>query len=315
MHLFRNLLSAEPLFLASSEAAHAAQQVHCELVTLLESELVLEILLMLAADLEQRENAQYNLLVMELLHHLLRNQDPAAVARVGTGSTRQTSRTTGIQSSTTQGSLKQQLQREKQSLNACLSKSTRHSHFAGTIVVNRGNGNTPGKQILVSAARLGDRRLLSATAAEASAVARRRNKKTDAFIGQSMRSRSSSAALLRAQSGPTAIRAMRTLHTFCERFVRDCYGPVMKSLKNEFRRDSVRLEDNDRVVFFRIVWFFCQWWRLSGKKLLDPLLAHDANDPSSKSSLQHLIFTMDIFTFNLVLNAIDTFPELQSAEC
>jgi timeless len=55
----------------------------------------------------------------------------------------------------------------------------------------------------------------------------------------------------------------------------------------------LRLEEGDKVVFFRIIWFFCQWWRVSGKN----------------ASLGQLIFTMDVFTFNLVLNATDFFQQ------
>jgi timeless len=54
----------------------------------------------------------------------------------------------------------------------------------------------------------------------------------------------------------------------------------------------VRLEEGDSVVFFRIVWFFCQWWRIS-----------------RKDELGHLIFTMDVFSFKLVLGAMDNYME------
>jgi timeless len=86
----------------------------------------------------------------------------------------------------------------------------------------------------------------------------------------------------------------------------------MKSLKNEFRRDSVRLEDGDRVIFFRTVWFFCQWWRVSSKQRGGDKLM-ESSDPQDKlarkSSIGQLIFTMDVFSFNLVLNAVDTFQQ------
>ena len=76
LHLLRNLLAAQPLL-----GGRRSESLHHELIALFDRELVLELLLVLAADIEQRENAQYNLLLMELLHHLLRNQDPLAVAK------------------------------------------------------------------------------------------------------------------------------------------------------------------------------------------------------------------------------------------
>jgi hypothetical protein len=47
---------------------------HQELIGLFEREVVLDILLVIAQEMESRENAQYNLLLMEILHHLLRTQ-------------------------------------------------------------------------------------------------------------------------------------------------------------------------------------------------------------------------------------------------
>jgi len=51
LHLFRNLLSAEPILHSSAESAYRATQLHNELIAILERELVLEILLVLGADL------------------------------------------------------------------------------------------------------------------------------------------------------------------------------------------------------------------------------------------------------------------------
>ena len=127
-----------------------------------------------------------------------------------------------------------------------------------------------------------------------------------------------SATFSREVAGPITKRAKRALNTFCENFVNQCYGPVMKSLKNEFRRDSNRLEDGDRTMFFRIVWFFHQWWRVSRKENGDTKKKNDGgvnkngvekDEKSAKSSAQNLIFTMDVFMFNLVFNSTDEFFE------
>lgn len=218
--------------------------------------------------MEARENAQYNLLMMELLHHLLKTQDPAAVARshkpVGSSAT---------QSSILATKLKQE-QAQRRSI-----ASARHGHFAGTWVAKKPDGNTS----FVPAAK-------HQASTHAATSAKRKNRKAEPFIG-SGKALLSHCRKIYTEDGPATQRANESLHIFCKRFIKDCYGPVMKSLKNEFRRDSHRLEAGDKVVFFRIVWFFCQWWRLS------------RND----RSLGQLIFTMDVFTFNLVLTSTDTF--------
>jgi Timeless protein len=138
LHLFRNLLAAEPLV-----KTPGSEDLHYELVSLLERELVLEILLVLAADIEQRENAPYNLLLMELLHLLLRHQNAAQVAKsslpptmvdrsrsahssVGGGA-----RSGSSSTASSGGSLLGALRREKQALVA--NATSRHSHFGGTL--------------------------------------------------------------------------------------------------------------------------------------------------------------------------------------
>jgi timeless len=332
LHLFRNLLAAEPLLITSSEASDRSKQLHDELLALYDREYVLEILLVLGANMEQRENVPYNLLVMELLHHLLRQQDPTAVARSSlpknnnnssntTSNTTSTARGVGGQehprtsssssssssSKTSTGLLKGHLDREKQTLGSASALTSRHSHFGGTMVVNRPGG----KRQYVSASALDPRRK---TVAAAGAPAQRKNKRSEPFIGSGRTLQSHTRLVENNGGGPARVRAQRTLDNFCRRFVKECYGPVMKSLKNEFRRDSVRLEEGDRVVFFRIAWFFCQWWRVSPKNKTVPaaVAGSDDNkkdDASSENILGQLIFTMDVFTFNLVLNATDTFQE------
>ncbi len=166
--------------------------------------------------------------------------------------------------------------------------------------------------------------------------ARRRNKKAEVFVGAGRSSAlhsGTSATSSREVVGPAARQAKLALNSFCSKFVRDCYGPVMKSLKNEFRRESNRLEEGDRTMFFRIVWFFHQWWRVGreqqkkknaleknetkkeiGEKSEEEVVGggvKDADDElsSGDSSAHNLIFTMDVFMFNLVLNSTDEFYE------
>ena len=118
-----------------------------------------------------------------------------------------------------------------------------------------------GKQSYVSASDyLKVKSQAGSVAARGSTAVRRKNKKAEVFVGSgkssSLHSRpGASATLSREVAGPTSKRAKLALNSFLQKFFEDCYGPVMKSLKNEFRRDSNRLEDGDRTIFFRIVWY------------------------------------------------------------
>mmetsp|Transcript_15769 Transcript_15769/g.23211 ORF Transcript_15769/g.23211 Transcript_15769/m.23211 type:complete len:995 (-) Transcript_15769:952-3936(-) len=274
LHLFRNLLAAEPLMKSSTDASQASARIHQEMVCLFKSELVFDILLVVAQDMDSRENQNYNLIMMELLNLLLKNQDPTAVARSVKVKSTLSHQSQGDESGSL---LRANLRKEKQKIRGMA--TSRHSNFGGTLMVNRGDGR---------------RQYLSAALMESSnqrpAAKLRRNRKREAFVGSGRTMASHTRGVTSAS--PLVLRAQQTIHDFCEKFLSDSYGPLMKSLKNEFRRESVRLEEGDRVIFFRLVWFFCQWWRVS-----------------RKSNLEHLIFTMDVFSFRLVLGSIDSFMQ------
>ncbi len=260
---------------ASLDTSRQATQLHQELISLFEKEHVLEIILVLGQEMEARENAQYNLIMMELLHHLLRTQDPAAVA-VSHQHLTNTHQFAPLKKSSI---LAANLKKEKKQIRSIA--NARHGHFGGTWMKQTGDGNTA----FVSAAK---QQRFNHDAASA----KRRNRKAEPFIGSGKALLTHSRKVY-TEEGPATKQANQSLNNFCHRFISDCYGPVMKSLKNEFRRDSHRLEASDKVIFFRVVWFFSQWWRLS----------------RPDRSLGQLIFTMDVFTFNLVLTATETFHQ------
>jgi timeless len=181
-----------------------------------------------------------------------------------------------------------QSEREKISMHA----PSRHSNFGGTLLVN-----ALGKKGYVSATDYLAKPTHAPTARHQ--PARRKNKKTEVFVGST---KSISSSL---DCGPIGDKAKMALDSFCHKYVKQCYGPIMKSWKNEFRRDSNRLEDGDRTMFFKIVWFFHKWWRVCRENGLEG--KSEATD--DKSVAQNLIFTMDVFMFNLVLNSTDEYHE------
>ena len=74
LHLFRNLLSAGEPLLKDADNIQESAMLHQELIGLFERELVLDVLLVIGQEMESRENVQYNLLIMEIMHHLLKSQ-------------------------------------------------------------------------------------------------------------------------------------------------------------------------------------------------------------------------------------------------
>jgi len=75
LHLIRNLLSISPLnTFGSPEKSQYASNLHRELLIVMKEEMVFEVLRVVCQDIERRENQGYNLLVMEIMHHVLRGQ-------------------------------------------------------------------------------------------------------------------------------------------------------------------------------------------------------------------------------------------------
>ncbi len=319
-HIIMRFLSFFPcqrdhmISVASSETPRQAAQLHQDMIVLFEKELVLEILLVVGQEMELRENAQYNLLMMEILHHIVKMQDPTAVARSssskGTDSFTKTSASVsnsksntgkkisdGARSSTS--ALASKLKRERSQLNNM--KSVRHGHFSGTWMRRQAEG----KRQFIAASSIVKSGSSSGGSSQSRGLvqARRKNRLAEPFIGsgKSLFAHTRYEMQVVGSGGPSAKRANQTMHDFCKRFLADCYGPFMKSIKNEFRRDSQRLEEKDKVVFFKLVWFFSQWSRVSSSS------SRRTAKEGSDEAIGRLIITMDVFTFNLVLTATDTF--------
>ena len=303
LHLLRNVLQAQPLM--RHEDSHATTTYHHQLIALLERELVLDVVCVLCADLEQpgSPNAAYNLLLMEVLQHLVLPYKLQHVVAASKAAKRNDGKSTnedggkskhdGGKSSNLAvagaGSLRGSLLRERQT--ALSMASARHGNFGGSLVL--GDATT-------TDAKKGTNWTVSTTQYAATALGRtaitaggttQGNKRVAVFVG-ALPSRHGS------QTAPTpaARTACAALARFCHRFLSDCFAPWAKSLKNEFRRDSVRLEDGDRVVWLQLVAYWSEYWRAT-----KPTKAH--------SSIGPLLFTMDVFSFHLVHNAADTFTQ------
>lgn len=78
--LLRNVLNIEDPSpgMATSLGDHYTQM-HEQLVAMFKDALLLDILLLLAQDVHARENAKLNLLLVEIFHFIIRDQEPGAV--------------------------------------------------------------------------------------------------------------------------------------------------------------------------------------------------------------------------------------------
>lgn len=281
LHLLRNLLAAQPLMKTNAEASREAEQLHHKLLSLLENELALDLVLAISQQLEAPENAHYNLLILEILHHMFRNQDPTLVAQahLQRKDKKQMNKTT---------SLKSQLLKEKSSLSS-KAINVRHANFGGSVVLQKGGT----KKVISSS-------LLNQPSLSFNGKSSKRKPNGLPFIGNKHTGTADSTRykLLQSQHLPTTHKSHLVLNKFCKSFLSDAFGPFAKSLKHEFRRDSVRLEEADVVLFFRICTFFFQWYRKN-------------SDAQSNPTISNLVFSMDVFSFTMLLNAMDRFQSFK----
>ena len=89
---------------------------------------------------------------------------------------------------------------------------------------------------------------------------RKRSRRGALYSGGGPDSGALGGGLERARD-PLTIRAQQGLNSMSRELIENTYEPFMRSLKDEFRRDSSRLEAGDRIVFFRITAFLLAFYR------------------------------------------------------
>lgn len=283
--------------IVSSDTSEQARNVHNKLVTLFEKEHVLDLILVLSQDVEARENSHYNLLLMEIIQSLIRGQDPELLARSKTSKQPITYKSPTHQKYNQKPQLAQKQKAPQSSLLSQLRNEkrkrpppTRHSHFGGTVMLQ----SVSGKKVITSTTQAFSNDPTHNPGRKLKE--KRKNVKHAAFIGCK-----TSNDLHEKMAFYNNIETNTAMTNFCTNFLKKAYGPLMKSLKNEFRRESSRLEVSDKLRYFNIVRFFSVWYRNSypNRKITW----------EDKSAIGPLVFTMDVFSFSIVLKSIVSYNE------
>lgn len=289
----------------------AACRLHNELLVILEQEFALEVVLLLCQGVQSRDNSSWNLLLMEVVFHLVRGQDPAHVATAAIAEHTSGRRAdkgaeaeddslplSALRSSSSSSSAAGlSLQKDELSRHALMQRSasgSRHSRFGPQLKLSGPGGLTRYAQEGISEARrqrLGclviDGLVPSCLDACVSCrvvakpcyrggslldalpqATRKRNRRNAIFLtggggsaGDYEGTNGVAAGEAKAAQDPIAARAHACLSRLVEAFLAGAYEPFVRSLKDEFRRDSSRLEAEDRTVFFRITRFFLAFHR------------------------------------------------------
>ncbi len=288
--LLRNMLCIEDLCKGVGAAGGAEEEMadallHAELLCIFDREYVFDVILFLCQGIQAPENAPWNLLLMEILFHLYKDQDPADVAMAGPrpaaeeeeeggGGEQQQQPQEGEENAPGVGNeavaaspppaarkkkndgLSTILQQESMSRAAVVQQTrSRHSRFGGGLLVTGLDGR---------AARLVTNPFKDALSSlpQARRKRTRRGAAPMSGAGKGMGGGVLDMSSFQRAADPLTIRAHQGLHSLTKGLIEDAYESFMKSLKNEFRRDSSRLEAGDRVVFFRIVRFCLAFHRV-----------------------------------------------------
>jgi timeless len=399
--LFRNLLCIEDVCKGLTGGGGAEEEeasdvlLHMELLVLLDKEYVFDVVLFLCQGVQQRENQPWNLLLMELLFHTLKGQDPEMVAKAGPrpagvgeeeggeggegvgkekekekekenaqdgssnvnkaagggGATAGAGKKKQTQTHThthTQLPMKETsalsllLKQESLSRTANLQHThTRHSRFGGGLLVTGLDGRAarlvtnPFKDALSSLPQARRKRTRRGSASAAAAAASTiTHTQTHTHTNPATSTAAVASSSHTHTHDPFTHRALQAIHTLTHTLITDAYEPLIKSLKDEFRRDSSRLEAGDRIVFFRLVCFFLSFARVcvsvekkrgrylkkkkgggekegegeEGKEEEEGKEKEKEKEPNGGVGvwISSLVHSMDMLSFHLVLNTIDT---------
>ncbi|KAF0689490.1 Aste57867_19047 [Aphanomyces stellatus] len=313
--LFRNLLAVpnEDVRLVTSATNHMAR-LQEDLVAILHEENVFDMLLLFAEDIDAAENREWNLLVMEMFDLVLQASTPKQLVAsiVPEGQNVNTS-------IAPESTLVSQLHKDNKS-----KSYNRHSNFGGMLILN---GKMGRKTIVTDFNKTGD---------EVIPQAHRKAHKKQRNKGPGINDISE----VFGSNVTTAVDGKSTLglaiRYICDELLTKCYTSLTTSLKNEFRRGSAKLLPNDRLLYFHLIWFLTSYHRLKYPHLKKIQAQREAAFEKKKEEVfrtegldaslaleppvsllanydqKAILSTLDMFSFNFVLQSIESFAEAKN---
>jgi len=174
----RNLLAIGPV---SPHSCNSTEYMEGQqrLITTFGDEMVLDLVVVLGQMIEKRENSQWNLVLMEILFYLVKDQDPVAIAEssqpgmtTANNKSNSASRSSNIVTPPTKSSLSLKKTSSLLSGRNNANISSRHSRFSGTVVKQKAGGAS----VFINDISKGKE-----THPE---VARKKNRKTNVFVAK-----------------------------------------------------------------------------------------------------------------------------------
>jgi timeless len=299
--LFKNLLSIEnPKDTTHSSKAHL-HHLHEDLIIAFNEKYVIEMVILIAQDIEATENKDWSLLLLEIFDLLFRNQDPQKLAELTFESSPKGGLARRSTSSDGTDDLLGKLTDERLARSRVSSQgSSRHSRFGGLMFVNKQGFSGDRRQLITNP--------FGGSARSVPQARKRRRKNQELLIDSNEEARKQSKVL----AGSSLHREVQQIVAMVASSLIDGYVPFMRSIKGEIRRESTRLEKTDTDLFYRSVTFCSVFYRTQqaqekkrskSKAAEAGAAAKGENVKAYKGFHSGPIFeTLDMFTFRHVQN-------------
>ncbi|GAA5823835.1 hypothetical protein JCM5353_006373 [Sporobolomyces roseus] len=229
LHTFRNLAAIQDRA-STSESADAIEQssLQSELITQLESENILQLLLAMAAQADSSDYAPWNMVVLDILHLVFRSVKPDELM---------------VPVQKIEGNrLRDMLDLEARQGNDLFGlKGSRHSRFGTTIAVQSNNGK---KYILHK----------QSTLAEG----------PERTMDKIKRSKAKKVRQDDDLAPPAKLRpdAIKVLYETSKSFLESAFNPFFSSILRDIRMERLKVRESDTIRFLFLVRFFLEFFLL-----------------------------------------------------
>eukprot|EP00026_Physarum_polycephalum_P000565 Phypoly_transcript_00566.p1 GENE.Phypoly_transcript_00566~~Phypoly_transcript_00566.p1 ORF type:complete len:1445 (+),score=379.68 Phypoly_transcript_00566:78-4412(+) len=298
--LFRNLLHI-PDPITSRAVSDTRENMHDSLILAFQKDHILELLIILAGMLEEKNNKGWDVLLLEIFYLILRKETPEGLLdayvqnqKTANGHSSHTNSQANKENSPANGQsqgsgkLAALLAKEKSAKARVTATTARHSKFSGVFVAAQITG---GQKVINNPVEL----------------------TTSQITGKSVKVRGATGGATMPLPSAHYVRSSNelklTLKPFVDQVLDECYNILMQSLKNSFAHETdERLIETDISNYLWLVRFFTGYYYLQQKMQIDENKSADPEEPIDVSRVSS---TMDLLSFKTLIQKCETAMELK----
>ena len=285
--LFRNLLVIEVPEQVDVALSRRGREIHLRLVGIFGEEMVLEIVSLVGGEVNKgttSSSASWNLVILEIIDSLLRYQDVKMINVIEEEEEEGEEESSSKNKENSPNSI-------TSSISAFLAAETKKRVVMGGGRGNRFRGGALRRGVLGGEGK--SRVIPSSTFQQSNPnhlhnlplQKRRADRRNKPFKGNNTPSNLSLSTVSLLES-----RARVVVGEFIVSFLDSGFEGLVTSLKNEFRRDSSRIQPGDDLAYFRVVSFF---------------IGAEIKKGGGKWDVRRIVQALDLFSFRFVINHLE----------